>query len=1129
MKKWLCALMCLCLLLASMPAALAEAGEGPAIGDVVHGFEAIEARDFPMIDAKVTLFEHQKTGARLVYIANGDVNRVFDLTFLTVAENNTGLPHVFEHSTLDGSEKYPSKALFFNLSNQTYNSFMNAMTYHCMTTYPIASLSEAQLLKYADYYTDSCLNPMVMEDESIFREEAWRYRLMDPEAELTLEGTVYSEMLGATTLERAASLNAARQTWPGSNMGNDSGGAPDSIPDMTWDDVKAYHDTYYHPSNCVAFLYGDFEEYEAFLALLDEAFAPYEKREHSFEDAGYAPLSGEVTAEYPFPVEAGSNTENASTIYYSIVLPELDEEGIFHLDTLTSLLNAEACALQQNLQRALPSGSFDCEAEFEPADRALMFVASSVNPEDADTFRQVVDDSLRQIAEEGFPQDLVDGVMTSLSIEMLLTPEDPEVGVNLIADIAYNYAAVYGDIWGYMDYVDALGNMDDWNRQGVYAAALTDWLANSPARTLVTTYPEPGLKEQNDAALAERLAQVKAGMTDGEIAALVEASNAVEETEDTSEYVAALTAVDVASLPEELKAYEISDMTDDSGVRHIEVLAGVDGIGNASILLDASGIPQELLPWFKLYTNLVGNVATRRHTKAEVATLMGRYLYEGKIYLSVPDSPDSPEGFNPYMRMNWIALDEDLEKGYELMGELALDTDVEDAAGVLEYVQGCRAELRDYINNNSLSVQLRRAMAVTQDEYRYYTCLTDLEYYDFLCQAEELLAEDPQTAVDSLMQVQALLNNRQNAVSLFAGNAESIALNRGLADAFLGGLDQRPIEPAAYDLPAPAASEGLIVDSAVQYNGVYADPEALGMAAFDGGYDAVAMLVDDVFLLPLLRDQYGAYGAYSAITEDDGAYVYSYRDPNVAETFEVYDGLYDMLAALNPDQQTLDGYIMAAYSEYATPKGELTGAVSAAVDVLEGKDPTRNLGYMAQLKALSPEKVAESAELFKNLMEKGVRFTSGAASAINANADLYEAILNPLGAVDLTQVELSDVGEDDPRNEAVRYALENGYMGLVSEDAFGVDEPATVGDAMAAMYVMIGGPLDGEEATAFFADYGLSAGGAEDPITEAQAAQALSDFATLVELEWSMEGAGDAPLTRGDLAALLMRFDGDLE
>ena len=236
------------------PADAAEAAGLPAVGDVVEGFEAKEIRPFDMIGATLVSFEHQKTGAKLLYIANEDTNRAFQLTFLTRPIDNTGLPHVFEHSTLSGSEKYPSKSLFFNLLYQSYTTFVNAYTADYMTSYPVGSLSEAQLLAMADLYTDSCLHPMIMTDESIYRTEAWRYEMADMDSPLTLNGTVYSEMTGALTLQRSATDNARTATFPGSVAAYNSGGIPRYIPDMTWDSLKEYHNRFYHPSNCLAYL-----------------------------------------------------------------------------------------------------------------------------------------------------------------------------------------------------------------------------------------------------------------------------------------------------------------------------------------------------------------------------------------------------------------------------------------------------------------------------------------------------------------------------------------------------------------------------------------------------------------------------------------------------------------------------------------------------------------------------------------------------------------------------------------------------------------------------------------------------------------------------------------------------------
>ena len=1130
MKKLLSLALALVMLLSVVPG-LAEAlpveeaaKDLPQVGDVVYGFEAVEIREFPLVGADCVLFEHQNTGAKLMYIANEDTNRVFDLTFLTRPTDNTGLPHVFEHSTLDGSEKYPSKALFFNLSYQTYNTYMNASTYSLMTTYPVASLSEAQLLKYADYYTDSCLNPTIMNDESIYREEAWRYRMASMEDDLTIEGTVYSEMLGATTLARMAGMNAYRAAFPGSVVGMDQGGDPDYIPDMTWDSLKEYHNLYYHPSNCIAFLYGDFEDYTAFLSLLDEAFAPYEKEEFHFVDSGYTPITGPVEQKLGFPMEAGSSTENQSHVYYYLLVPGIkdDPQEEMILNTLTDLMGAGSSTLMQSLKRALPTGSFSTYIDTTAPDDAIVFHASNVNENDAALFKATVDAGLQEIAENGFAQDMVDGLMASLSLSIKLTSESSDIGTDIIPSIAYDYAA-NGNPFGYMDYVDALGMLDEWNQQGLYKEAVAKWLLGNELTALVTTYPEPGKKEEKDAALAAKLAEIKANMTEDELQAIIDATNAVAEEEDTSAMVAQLQAVTVESLPEEMKLYTVLDETDDAGVRHVDAIAGVDGIGRVNIYLDAQGLPQEAIHWVKLFVNLIGDLDTDEHTKEELDVLSTRYLYNSGISLALfGEGAD----FMPKFRMGWTCMDEDLEAAYDLMYELVYQTQFTDTQKLLERVQALKASLRSSINGSAYNILLYRALAVTSPLYRYYNYMNYLDYYSFLEQVEAALADMPEVVVQSLQAAQEIVKNRTNAVAGFAGNEDSIALNRPLADAFLAKLNQEPIERVEYDLPVPARREALIVDVNVQFNALIADYASLEMEGYEGSLDALSTLVSDVYLVPLLRDQYGVYAPWTgAVASDDGGvYLLTYRDPNIDETFAVYEALPELIASLDVDQETLDGYILASYAGYAKSAGELSGALDAMVATINGDPQDEALDYMRQLKTVTPESLAACAEMYQKLAENGVRSTAGSASMINAHADLYDVILNPFNTMDASSVELVDVPEGSEHYDAVRFVFENGLVPAKTEDTFGVDDPATVGDFLAAVYCGMGGaPNDPESARAWLAGYGLVE---EDQDLDAE----LTEDLLCVIMNALGVGIGtddpEAVVLRGDLADILaLRFD----
>ena len=183
----------------------------------------------------------------------------------------------------------------------------------------------------------------------------------------------------------------------------------------------------------------------------------------------------------------------------------------------------------------------------------------------------------------------------------------------------------------------------------------------------------------------------------------------------------------------------------------------------------------------------------------------------------------------------------------------------------------------------------------------------------------------------------------------------------------------------------------------MQYNCLYADYDTLGIG-HDGSLDAVTSLVSDAFLYPILRDRYGAYGVMHAAMEDEGIYIISYRDPNVRQTFEVYESLPQLIRDLAPDQRTLDGYILSSYSAYAMPSGELSGAVSAIVNVLQGKAQDRALTAMRELKSVTPETIQRAASFYAVLAERGVRSTAGSRSAIEANAQLYDTILRPFDA-----------------------------------------------------------------------------------------------------------------------------------
>ena len=1127
MRRLTAVLLALTVLLAAIPAMAEPAvSEGaaplPSVGDVVEGFEVIDIRPFDIIGADLVLFEHQKTGAKLMYIASDDTNRAFQLTFLTRPVDNTGVPHVFEHSTLSGSEKYPGTSLFMNLSYQTYNTYMNAYTTDAMTGYPIASLSEAQLLKLADYYTDCCLHPMIMTDESIFRTEAWRYEMTDMDSPLTLNGTVYSEMAGALTLQRSALDNANEVTFPGSSLSFNYGGVPEYIPDMTWEHLKEYHDAYYHPSNCIALLYGSFSDYSAFLKLLDEAFSPYEKREFSFVDSGYTRISEPVTASVPYPVAESSDTVNQSYVYYYIICPGLKDDAAAQtaVDHVGQLLNANGSSLRQKLKKVLPSGTFSFGREVAAPDDAFVFVAGNVNPEDTELFRQTVNDSLKDISVNGFDPVQLDSILASLKLDSKLASESGDPVNSVLFPLAYYYA-VTGDPFDYVRQVEALSSITEENDSGLLTSVISDWLTDPELYTLTVTYPAPGGKEKQDEALAARLEEVKAAMSDEEKQAVIDSTNAEEPEDDTGDTVASLTAVGVADLPEEIREYEISDVTGEDGVRRLDAVAGVDGVGMVQLYLDARALPQEDIHYLRLFTRLLGELDTETHTKEEVAVLMDRYLKNRTIGVSVFDTPEKDD-FRSLFIAQWISLDEDLSAGYDLINEIVFHTQFTDVQTLSDFISSQKASVRSTITANPYSPLWKRQEGITDPASRYYGYLNYTEYYSFLEELERLIADNPDQVVSRLEGIRSFLANRDGAIAAFAGSEESAALNRPLADAFFAGLPLESRDYPVYELPEPMMREALAVDGSVQYNCVVSTFTQMGIEP-DYSLEVIGQLVTDQLLLPVLRDQMGAYGVFCGINDDTGLYLISYRDPNVKATFDLYDTLPEKIAELVLTQEKVDGYILSSYSALAKPKGELSGASAQISLILQGKSTDIAIQKMRAYKSVTPESVKEASEVFARLIEKGARGTAGSIGAVKDNADLYDVVLNPFHTTDLSETSFTDVAEGSEHYDAIRFVFENGLMSPKEEGVFAPDDTAAVGDLLFAVCVGAGigsaGPVEARDA---LAGYGLVAGDldVEAGLTEGFLCGLLAN-AFGAELSTDTP---DAEVTRADLADLLSQM-----
>ena len=1069
--------------------------EIPAIGTEINGFVVKDINYWESYATDIVTLEHQKTGSVLYWLANDNIDRSYMMAFRTPINDNTGMPHVFEHATLGGSEKYPGANTFFEMTAKTSNTFLNALTGQYYTMYPMASTSEEQLLRYVDFYMSGLTAPLAIENPYALMREAFRYELPDADSEITLQGVVYSEMLGALTQSRWANYNFNRMLWPNSYVTTVSGGDPDYIPELTLESVKAFHDTYYHPSNATMYLTGDVD-LPRFLELLDSEFlSKYDRKEIVIEDSNYTPLEpGFYEQTFSVPVEAGTPTDKAAIISYGMPFEISDYPDMEILDMVCTYMNDESSPLQRKMRAQLPEADASMTTTWDAEGKvALIFQATSIDEADKDTFKAVCDEALAELLKDGVSEEVLHGMLISKQFQDLMSLDSSAIYLNLAQNMAV-YWAIFGDRDAWKPAADFESNLTDYMTvENLNEAAIKYW-SDLDTKVLAVTVPAPGAKEEKDAALRKQLDEMKAAMTPEEIEALVEQTKAYNEFVEESNAIVmpeSLNALSVATLPEEV-SYKAASETTIGKVRLItnEVNSPLIQI---QMFLDTGAIPFEDLFDFIEYANLIGTLGTDLYTREELPAKKAAVSTSMVTYAGAQSNYDTREMKNIFTGF-WYALPETLEDSFALFEDILLHTDFSDYDYIRSDAANTYAQNQMYLDSSGLSFGLYAAASAYSDhaKYLYYTNTEALN--DYLLKLSQYTDEEMDALVAKFDTFRDIILNQNGAVLTIMGNAESITRAAALGYNLIAGFDDTVREKEDYaakiaDLPLHTA---IVTGGNVVYNLSMTDLEAAGYDRTDGGISVVQKIVDDKLLYPELRVKNSAYGAYTASTEGYVFVLYSYRDPKVAETYEVYESAGDFLRNLDMSESELEGYITSVYGDLTSPIGPLSAAILGINDLLNGTDTyEETMKAIRDIKEFTPADIAKYADLLDAAGGKdAARSTAGPKSMIEANGELFDYVNYNLMDADSAAAEeaageiISEIAELTPEEIAEMLSTmdENDLRSLVSYVMDYFTDPNTGEVDYSAVFEMIGGFLESDwtEEDILAAEESLEAAAAEE-------------------------------------------------
>lgn len=890
------------------------------IGTTYHGFLLKKEEEIGDVRGTAYLFEHEKSGARLFYIQNTDNNKVFSISFKTPPTNDCGTPHILEHSVLCGSKKYTAKDPFNELAKGSLNTFLNALTYPDKTMYPVASCNEDDFHNLMDVYLDAVFYPNIYNKKEIFMQEGWRYILNSETDTLEVTGVVYNEMKGALSdPESLLSGVISRNLFGESTYGFESGGDPSAIPSLTYEDFLDFHTTYYHPSNGYLYLYGDLDLDRALEHINIAYLQDFERSSCLPEILEVATLPKADIQKETYPAEEGGEDTEKGYLAYSVNVGKCTDEALgLALQMLSYvLLETNASPLKIALQDA---GICDeAEGWFDTSTYEMVFsiIGKNAAENQERKFVEIIENTLRRIANEGVDTELLNSSIRRM--EFLLKEEDyGSTPKGLVYGMRLMGRWLYGeDPFESLRMIETLEKIK--SPDFSWSALVNEVLLQNQKKTILVFTPEIGKRQREEDALKEALAKRKAAFTAKDLEKLQEETRKLElfqKTEESPEVLAQIPLLQLSQIsPDPLPIVYTNGTL--GGTKFLYAPMPSNGILYVKLHFNTECVPQHLLPYVGLLSEVLGKLDTIKHSYQELPLLLNRYF--GGISFHTDVFNKSTTEYCSYVTVSGKLLKEDLSMGMKLIEDLLLTTKYNTLGSLKKIVKAARIKGENYMQSNGHLVGIYHCLAHLTEGGRLNETMSGLTFFHFICEIDARLSTNPETVIQNLKEAASFLFTKENCRVSFGCEEGD---RKEVENALTGICHCLPIkagEKQHYAFELEESKNAITANSAVQYNILAANYNRLDYD-YHGSMQVLKTILNLEYIWGKIRVQGGAYGGGCNFNQNGLCYFYSYRDPNLVETYTVYKELWQDLEKFQASDRELTKYILGTINRFDQPK-----------------------------------------------------------------------------------------------------------------------------------------------------------------------------------------------------------------
>ncbi len=893
----------------------------PYISDIIYnGFRLLEQRFIDEVNANCLYFEHVKSGARLFKIMADDANKTFCIGFKTLPGSDNGAPHIMEHSVLNGSKNFQVKSPFDVLLKGSLSTFLNAFTSKDYTMYPVASINDKDYFNLMYVYLDAVFNPLIYNDFRILQQEGWHYELTGKEQPVSYTGVVYNEMKGAfSDPHRELWYQVFRHLFPDSPYGFESGGHPDAIPTLTYQDFIAFHQKYYHPGNSYIYLYGN-ADLEKELAFINTAYLDgFQRTSDQITLADQEPFNEMKEATEYYPVVEGADCTNQTFLTWNFVAGQNTDLALtMALDILCEVLvNQESAPVRLALQEA-GIGQDVSASSSNFKQHALQIVAMNANPGDKQRFLGIIKQTLAQVVSDGLDKQEIEGVINRMEFR-LREGDDAQKGLTYLNHSLARWF-FSDDPFSGLQYEKTLREVKKALTENFLEKIIETYFLGNPHSLLLSLEPAPGLDKTRSGLVEKELAEYKASLTDPEINAMVDGTRdliAFQQRDDSAEALASVPSLKISdiepnTIPIEMKEEFLDEV---SCISHSQFTNGVIYL---NLCFDLQVVPQDLIPFAALLSNLIGNLDTEHYTYGELNKTLN--IHTGGFYTSLRTYAQglSDQSILPKFMVSSKTMHYKTEKLLELTSEILTGTSYRDANRIRTLLSRHQSHLDAQMKGNGFQVANRRLSSYFSNQGMINELTGGASYYWFVTDLLRDFDLDTSQVISKLEQVAKLLFNRENLVVSVTCARNDQELFYQYLQPFLLQLPAGGHEIKKWKFETENRNEGLLSASNVQYVIQGYNFKKLGYV-WNGRMGVLNQILSTDWLQTHIRVIGGAYGGFSSISPSGNLTFNSYRDPNLGATLETFKNTVEYLQTFNADEQAMTRYIIGTIAEMDTP------------------------------------------------------------------------------------------------------------------------------------------------------------------------------------------------------------------